>query len=422
MKPIRQRASLRRALGGSIALISVLALAAAWWSGVTIAAPGQSTTSAFARAQNVDYLTADDAQALNVGINVLVPSYVPAPFGGEPQIDASSGYYSLYWMIPGSPPTFLQVTGTAGGALPAGSPADLNNQLSVNASVRGADAIHDVTAIYDNVWWIEGGVLYEVSSLNMTGTDTMGLADSLVSLDIPSGDTGDGATSEQTPPPETSSDNGGDTSGNSGNDARQASVSVAGNVPSGYQATVVVGGASNATLAASDGTFVDTGSATYEGVGSQSIQWQSPDTAQDETVTFTLMDPDSGATLATGQIVVTGTGQPAESNSSQDQAPPTTVATEPPTVAPTEASSQVADTATDAASTNVAPAEETVAPTEVPATTPTPTTTAPPASLRESGSRLLSDGTGGPPPPVYAGDGTGGSYVVTLPVREREDH
>jgi hypothetical protein len=80
----------------------------------------------------------------------------------------------------------------------------------------------------------------------------------------------------------------------------------------------------------------------------------------------------------------------------------------------------VADTATDAASTNVAPAEETVAPTEVPATTPTPTT-APPASLRESGSQLLSDGTGGPPPPVYAGDGTGGSYVVTLPVRERED-
>lgn len=418
MEPIRQRPSIRRAIGVSIALISVLAFAVAWWGGVTFAAPGQPAASSSTRAQNVDYLTASDGQALDVGINVLVPSFVPAPFGGEPQIEASSGYYSLYWMIPGSPPTFLQVSGTAGGSLPAGSPADLNNQLSVNASVRGADAIHDVTSIYDNVWWIEGGVLYEVSSLNMTGTDTMGLANSLVSLEIPTGDTGDtgeATTGEQTPPPDNQSDNG---TAKGGNDTSRASVSVADSVPSGYQATVVVGGVSNATLVASDGTFTDTGSATYDGIGSQSVEWQSPATAQDETVTFSLVDPNSGATLATGQIVVTGTGQAADTDQGQDRsAPPTTAATQPPTAPPTQAEAQPADQSGD----TTLP-EETVAPTEASAPTPTPTT-APLNALRESGSQRLSDGTGGPPPPVYAGDGTGGSYVVTLPVvREREDH
>lgn len=415
MKRIRQRPSIRRVLGVSIALISVLGLAAAWWSGVTFAAPGQPVMPSTARAQNVDYLSASDAQALDVGINVLVPSFVPAPFSGEPQIDASSGYYSLYWMIPGSPPTFLQVSGTAGASLPAGSPADLNNQLSVNASVRGADAIHDVTDIYDNVWWIEGGVLYEVSSLNMTGADTMGLAESLISLDIPSSDTGGDATGEQTPPPTGQADE----SGNSGNDASQASISVADTVPSGDQATVVVGGVNNATLTASDGAFIDTGSPVYDGIGSQSIQWQSPDTAQDETVTFTLSDPDSGATLASGQINVTGTGQAAATEQDQSQpAPPTTAPTEPPTAVATEAPTETTDQ-----SAAVTEPAETVAPTEQAAPTQASTRVATePKSLRESGTQLLSDGTGGPPPPIYAGDGTGGSYVVTVPVREREDH
>jgi hypothetical protein len=85
----------------------------------------------------------------------------------------------------GGAPTFLQVTGQVGGALPAGSPYDLNNQLSINATVQGYAAIHDVTPAYDAVWWIAGGVLYKVESLNM-GTGSLDLANSLVVFQAPS--------------------------------------------------------------------------------------------------------------------------------------------------------------------------------------------------------------------------------------------
>ena len=51
--------------------------------------------------------------------------------------------------------------------------------------MQGYDAIHDVTSIYDNVWWIAGGVLYMVSSNNMTGVDSLTLANSLIALEVP---------------------------------------------------------------------------------------------------------------------------------------------------------------------------------------------------------------------------------------------
>ena len=133
-------------------------------------------------AQNVDYISAGSGAALDLGFTVLVPSWVPAPFGGEPAIDAGGGSYSLYWMNGGGDPTFLQVTGVVGGGLPAGSPYDLNVQLSINASVNGLGAIHDVTPIYDAVWWIQGGVLYSVQSRNMTGSDSLSLANSLIAF------------------------------------------------------------------------------------------------------------------------------------------------------------------------------------------------------------------------------------------------
>lgn len=434
-----RRLSIPRGPGVVIALISVVALVITLWAGSAIAAPGHQTGGATSRAQNVDYLSTSDAQSLNVGIDVLVPASVPAPFGGQPQVQASSGYYSLYWMIPGTPATYLQISGTAGASLPAGSPADLNNELSINASVRGADAIHDVTSIYDDVWWIEGGVLYEVSSLNMTGADSLGLADSLVSLQVPAGgDTGGGSSSADTPASGDQTGTGGDSSGNagSGNSGNgQASVSVAGTVPSGYQATVVIGGASNATLSASGGTFVDTGSSSYAGLSSQSVEWQSPNTAKDETVTFTLSDPNSGATLASAQIVVSGTGQ-ATNNSqtngqdqSQSQTPPASdqpaaVPSVPAMNAPAAATTQPPAASQDATTgdNGNAPALATNAPTSDNSAplTPTPSATTS-ASLRESGVNALSDGTEGPPPPVYAGDGTGGSYTVTVPVRQHVD-
>lgn len=137
------------------------------------------------RAQNVDWMTADQAATLDLSFNVMVPNGIPAPFAGSPSMSASSGYYSLYWVNYGGAPTFLQITGEVGGSLPAGSPADLNQQLSINASVQGYEAIHDVTSIYDNVWWIAGGVLYTVSSNNMQSTDSLSLADSLIALQPP---------------------------------------------------------------------------------------------------------------------------------------------------------------------------------------------------------------------------------------------
>lgn len=156
----------------------------------TLAAPDGSSTAARVAAQNVDWMSADTAATLDLPMDVLVPSWVPAPFDSvAPSVAAGGGYYSLYWMIPGGPTTFLYVEGTVGGALPAGSPANLNKALGINATVQGWNAIHDLgipeggdTPIYDQVWWIANGVLYTVSSNNMTGTDTMSLANSLVVL------------------------------------------------------------------------------------------------------------------------------------------------------------------------------------------------------------------------------------------------
>ena len=148
----------------------------------SLAAPSSPLTdNGAAAAQNVDYIGADQGAALDLDFPVLVPGWVPAPFGGGPSIDAGGGYYSLYWMIGGGDPTFLQVTGQVGGGLPAGSPYDLNVQLFINASVQGYGAIHDVTPAYDAVWWIAGGVLYKVESRN-SGTDSLTLANSLIAF------------------------------------------------------------------------------------------------------------------------------------------------------------------------------------------------------------------------------------------------
>ena len=135
--------------------------------------------------QNVDYIGAGSGAALDLGFPVLVPAWVPAPFGGEPSIDAGGGYYSLYWMNGGGDPTFLHVTGEVGGSLPAGSPYDLNIELFINASVQGYGAIHDVTPAYDAVWWQAGGVLYKVESRN-SSTDSLSLANSLIAFQAPS--------------------------------------------------------------------------------------------------------------------------------------------------------------------------------------------------------------------------------------------
>ncbi|MEJ7839346.1 MAG: hypothetical protein WKF81_11045 [Thermomicrobiales bacterium] len=146
-----------------------------------LAAPGIPPSTSESSAQNVDWMSADMGSRLDLGFSVLVPTYIPGPFGGAPSVSASGGYYSLYWQLGGGSPTFLQISGTVGGSLPAGSPADLNNELFINANVQGYEAINDVTAIYDSVWWIAGGVLYQVEGLNVD-VGSLSLANSLVTL------------------------------------------------------------------------------------------------------------------------------------------------------------------------------------------------------------------------------------------------
>lgn len=179
----------------SAAVIAVSLLTGAAAPAVFAASPSPAAFSML-RAQNVDWMSPETAESLNVGIDVMVPSWVPEPFSGvAPSVVASDGYYQLYWMITGGAPTFLYIEGTAGGSLPAGSPADLNKQLTVNASVQGWSAIQDTgipaggsTPIYDQVWWIANGVLYTVSSSNMAGLDSLSLANSLVVLQTPTPD------------------------------------------------------------------------------------------------------------------------------------------------------------------------------------------------------------------------------------------
>lgn len=161
-----------------------------------LAAPGlDDTGAAVSIAQNVDYIGTEAGARLDLDFPVMVPSWVPGPFGGSPAIDGGNGYYSLYWMNPGGDPTFLQVTGQVGGALPAGSPYDLNVQLFINSSVGGNGAIHDLTPAYDTVWWIAGGVLYKVESRN-SATDSVTIANSLIAFVPPAA-----AEPEPTTPP-----------------------------------------------------------------------------------------------------------------------------------------------------------------------------------------------------------------------------
>ena len=94
-----------------------------------------------------------------------MPFSIPGPFSGVPQITASGGYYSLYWFIGGGNPTLLQITGTAGGSIPAYSKYDRNVELVPNATVNGVTAYHDLTPIYDLIYWQIGNVVYSVETL-----------------------------------------------------------------------------------------------------------------------------------------------------------------------------------------------------------------------------------------------------------------
>ncbi|MGC4189623.1 MAG: hypothetical protein QM589_00130 [Thermomicrobiales bacterium] len=375
-------------LGGAVA-----------WPALTVTAGPSAGPSSSVAAQNVDYLSSDVASSLSLGFTVLVPSWVPSPFGGAPSVSTSDGYYSLYWMNGGGDPTFLQVSGQVGGSLPGGSPYDLNNQLFINASVNGYDAIHDVTPIYDQVWWIQDGVLYNVNSKNMADTDSLGLANSLMVLDP-------GTSGGDTPTEETGGDN------------SAAWLSAPGSATSGDAVTVSVGDASSVNVTVDGGLFVETGDVGIYGVTDGSFTWTAPSVDSPTTYTFTLTDATTGEALSSSSITVSPqVAQPTA-------APATDV---PPTAAP---ATDVP--ATEAPSTEVPAAGETEAvATDAPDTEDSGTDSSADAaavvtadSSQGDGTGVrptmtptvpLSDGTDGPARPVVGGDGTGGIQTVQVP-------
>ena len=356
--------------------------------------------SLVSRAQNVDWLSSQTASSLNLGFTVLVPGSVPSPFGGEPSVSASGGYYSLYWMNVSADPTFLQITGQVGGGLPAGSPYDLNNQLFVNASVQGYDAIHDVTPIYDQVWWIADGVLYSVASKNLDGTDSLSLANSLVALQAPS-DPGGGDT-----PPETA-----EPTVDPGPTAApvQPTISAQGSVTAGDTIAVSIGDAVNVNLNADGGTFADSGDTAVYNVNGGDYNWQAPAVSTKKTYTITITSPQTGETLASTQIIVS----PAAQSTGNDSAPAQSAETGPanPQPSPTDVSARSTDVPTQAPGDSGA-GNGTGPQANANGTASSPTVTPAPINL---GSSSLSDGTDGPPPPVVGGDGTGGVQIVMVP-------
>jgi len=348
-------------LCGSLFAASVGALAT---SG-TLAAPDQTTESQ-GQNQNVDYLGAEAAASLNLDFPVLVPSYVPGPFGGEPAVRAGGGSYSLYWMNVDTTPTFLYVEGEVGGSLPAGSPADLNNELTINASVQGHDAIHDVTAKYDAVWWISGGVLYTVQSRNME-TDSLSLANSLVQF----------VTLEETEPePET---------------------------PVEQLPPEAGGGMLEPPTDAPDVPDVTEEPTATEPIAATEPEQEVVDDAvapEDEVVASEVVEETEPVTtepVATEPVATEAEDAGADGTGSEStvagQVPPTQAPTLEPTAQDQEGSQETAE--------EIATVE--------PATDQ-------PEPIPVSGGAVGSDGTGGAPLPVFGGDGTGGTRDLTLPV------
>jgi hypothetical protein len=212
----------------------------------------------------------------------------------------------MYWVIAGAPPTYLLVIG--GDSIPDYSKYDRNVPLTQNDSVMGYPAWHDQTPDYDLVYFIMGGVVYSVESNNLSGDTTMGIANSLASVDIfipeptPTEVPVDVPTEEPTDTPTDDGSTGTDvdpTPDTGPTSIGPAVISAPDSVQSGEETTVSIEGISSATLSASSGTFSLTGRDSIDGAEPSSFQWTAPDTENGRTVRFKLTDPNTGELLAT---------------------------------------------------------------------------------------------------------------------------
>lgn len=199
------------------AIIPIILLIAAviFWP-VVDAVQRQSTS-----AQSVSWLGPDSTSYLtqSSGIPVWVPSWLPGPVAGTtPEIYAGGGSYSIYFHGGGN--SFLYISGVAGAGFPGGSEANLNVELTVNASVAGYPAIQDIgipegseTPIYDKVMWIAGGVMYTVNG-NGLDSGSLSLANSSVVLQAPAAPAPTSPPVVEQPPVDTGGD--GSSSSNTG--------------------------------------------------------------------------------------------------------------------------------------------------------------------------------------------------------------
>ncbi|MCC6704102.1 MAG: hypothetical protein IT334_04435 [Thermomicrobiales bacterium] len=279
-------------------LISLLLLTAASPVAAAPEAPAESTESA---QQSPGWMTQDILNRLMaVGAPVLAPSYLPGAVPFLPSVDAWSGYYSFYWLVPGAPPTYLQVTGTVGGGIPAYSKYDRNVELTQNATVLGYPAWHDLTPIYDLVYFAIGNVVYTVESNNL-GESSLGIADALMYVDVPV------YQPEPTPAPGDSSSGGGTTTSPTTPDSPdvvetdpgEPAIVLPESVISEEMIVVGVRGVVWANLEASAGTFTLTDRASIDGVEPSSFEWIAPRTQRGRNVRFTLTDPSTGDVLVT---------------------------------------------------------------------------------------------------------------------------
>ncbi len=303
----------------ALRLIAIIAMALLFVAPVAEAAPGSSQPPIISANQLPDWLSSDTAARLNVGIDVLVPSYVPEPFGGEPEVQASDGYYSLYWLIPGAPPTYLRITGTAGGEIPAYSYYDRNVQLEQNDSVMGYPAWHDDTPIYDLVYWQVGNVVYTVESHNLVSDTTMGIANSLMSLVIP--DTGGETTGGE---PDGGNGAQGTPTDSTGGGPQVSAIGAPATVSSGEIAGISVKGSGDVYLVASDGYFPASGDTGVVVTAGNSVDWQAPQTDGDVTVDFGAYDMADDSQLATASTLVHGVSAQAATDSPADVQCPAT--------------------------------------------------------------------------------------------------
>ena len=271
-----------------------LAVAGLLWALIALLAIPPISQTALAQGAP-DWLSDDGAASLGVGIDVLVPPTLPAPFAGEPTIEASSGAYILYWFVGGGPPTFLQISGVAGGSIPDYSKYDRNVELTQNATVSGFPAYHDLTPIYDLVYWDTGGVVYSVEVQNAS-SDALTIAGSLVSLSVPEPEPG--ITALITSP---------DT------------------IESGGTGNVNVRVSGNATLTADLGTFVDSGSTSVAVSGDVTTAWQAPGVDVETYATFQVIDEASGSILASTPTLILPSDT--ESESPAEATEPSEVAT-----------------------------------------------------------------------------------------------